>query len=113
VELSRRDKTLTLAGIVLALFLGALDQTIVAAALPKIVEDLQGVSRYAWVATAYLLASTVLVPIYGKLADMMSRKRIELFAVVTFLIGSVARSSRPRARLARWPSAIRASRERL
>lgn len=89
MELSRRDKTLTLAGIVMALFLGALDQTIVAAALPKIVEDLQGVSRYAWVATAYLLASTVLVPIYGKLADMMSRKRIELFAVVTFLIGSV------------------------
>jgi len=88
VELSRRDKTLTLAGIVMALFLGALDQTIVATALPSIVDDLGGVSRYAWVATAYVLASTVLVPVYGKVADMLSRRRIELFAVVTFLIGS-------------------------
>jgi EmrB/QacA subfamily drug resistance transporter len=88
VELSRRDKTLTLVGIVMALFLGALDQTIVATALPSIVEDLGGVSRYAWVATAYVLASTVLVPVYGKLADMLSRRRIELFAVATFLLGS-------------------------
>jgi MFS family permease len=89
VNLSPRDKTLTLIGILLAVFLGALDQTIVATALPKIVEDLQGVSRYAWVATAYLLASTVLVPIYGKLADMISRKRIVLFAIATFLLGSL------------------------
>ena len=89
MDLSPRDKTLTLIGILLAVFLGALDQTIVATALPKIVEDLQGVSRYAWVATAYLLASTVLVPIYGKLADMFSRKRIVLFAIATFLLGSL------------------------
>jgi len=88
LQLSRRDTTFTLVGIILALFLGALDQTIVATALPAIVDDLQGVSRYAWVATAYILASTVLVPIYGKLADVMSRKRIELFAVATFLLGS-------------------------
>ena len=59
---------LTLTGIMLALFLGALDQTIVSTALPRIVEDLNGLDRYAWVATAYLLASTVLVPIYGKLS---------------------------------------------
>ncbi|CAN5744387.1 MDR family MFS transporter [soil metagenome] len=89
MELSPRDRTLTLVGVILAMFLGALDQTIVATALPKIVEDLGGVSRYAWVATAYLLASTVLVPVYGKLADMYSRKRLELFAVSTFLLGSV------------------------
>lgn len=88
MQLSRRDTTFTLVGIVLALFLGALDQTIVATALPAIVEDLQGVSRYAWVATAYILASTVLVPIYGKLADVLSRRSIELFAVSTFLLGS-------------------------
>ena len=85
---SKRDKMLTLTGILLALFLGALDQTIVATALPRIVTDLNGLSRYAWVATAYLLASTVLVPIYGKLADVASRKVIELVAVITFLIGS-------------------------
>lgn len=86
---TRRDTTYTLIGILMALFLGALDQTIVATALPEIASDLQGLSRYAWVATAYLLASTVLVPIYGKLADMYSRKNIELFSVSVFLIGSI------------------------
>jgi EmrB/QacA subfamily drug resistance transporter len=86
--LSPRDRTLTFIGILLALFLGALDQTIVSTALPRIAEDLDGLSRYAWVATAYLLASTVLVPIYGKLADMISRKTIELWAVGLFLFGS-------------------------
>ena len=88
MNLSNRDKMLTLTGLMLALFLGALDQTIVSTALPRIVEDLNGLDRYAWVATAYLLASTVLVPIYGKLADMYSRKTIELFAVGLFLSGS-------------------------
>lgn len=88
MTLSDRDRTFTFIGILLALFLGALDQTIVATALPKIVEDLNGLSRYAWVATAYLLASTVLVPIYGKLADMVSRKTIELWAIGLFLSGS-------------------------
>ena len=88
MDLSPRDKTLTLIGIMLAMFLGALDQTIVSTALPKIVEDLQGLERYAWVATTYLLASTILVPIYGKLADITSKKRIEIWAVSLFLIGS-------------------------
>lgn len=88
MTLSARDKTLTLIGLMLALFLGALDQTIVSTALPRIVEDLQGLDRYAWVATSYLLASTVLVPVYGKLADMYSRKAIELVAVGVFLLGS-------------------------
>ena len=88
MTLSRRDTTLTLTGIVLAVFLGALDQTIVSTALPRIVEDLGGVTRYAWVATAYLLASTVLVPIYGKLADLISRRTLVLFSIGTFLAGS-------------------------
>ena len=88
MAVSSRDKSLILVGILLALFLGALDQTIVATALPRIVEDLDGLKRYAWVATAYLLASTALVPIYGKLADTVSRKSIEIFSVVTFLLGS-------------------------
>ena len=88
MNLSTRDRNFTLIGILLALFLGALDQTIVSTALPKIVEDLQGLQRYDWVATSYLLASTVLVPIYGKLADMYSRKTIELWAIGVFLLGS-------------------------
>jgi EmrB/QacA subfamily drug resistance transporter len=88
MTLSTRDRTLTLIGVLLALFLGALDQTIVATALPSIVEELNGLSRYAWVATAYLLASTVLVPIYGKLADIASRKAIEGWSIGLFLVGS-------------------------
>lgn len=88
MTLSVRDRNFTLVGVLLALFLGAIDQTIVATALPSIVDDLGGLSRYAWVITAYLVASTVLVPIYGKLADTYSRKRIELWAVSVFLAGS-------------------------
>jgi EmrB/QacA subfamily drug resistance transporter len=88
MTLSPRDRTLTVVGILLAMFLGAIDQTIVATALPSIVEDLGGLDRYAWVFTAFLIASTVLVPIYGKLADMYSRKTIELWAVGVFLGGS-------------------------
>lgn len=86
--MSRRDRNFTFAGIMLALFLGAIDQTIVSTALPRIVEDLGGLERYAWVFTAYLVASTVLVPVYGKLADMRSRKRITLAAIAVFLTGS-------------------------
>ena len=80
---------LTFAGVLLAMFLGALDQTIVSTALPRIVADLNGLERFTWVATAYLVASTALVPIYGKLADMYSRRKIEVTAVVIFLIGSM------------------------
>lgn len=87
-ELTKRDRTYTLIGILLALFLGAIEQTSGATALPRIVEDLDGLSRYAWVITAYLVASTVLVPVYGKLADMHSRKAIELAAIGVFLLGS-------------------------
>lgn len=72
-----------------ALFLAALDQTIVATALPRMVEDLSGVDRYAWVATAYLLASTALALVYGKLADTYPRKHVTLGAVLLFLTGSM------------------------
>lgn len=88
MTLSHRDRMYTFAGIMLALFLGAIDQTIVSTALPRIVEDLGGLERYAWVFTSYLVASTVLVPVYGKLADMYSRKAITLTAVLLFLTGS-------------------------
>src|SRR5690606_21653754 len=85
---SPRDRAYTLFGILIALFLGALDQTIVSTALPQIVADLEGLHRYDWVATSYLLASTVLVPIYGRLADTHDRKTIELWSVGIFLAGS-------------------------
>lgn len=87
---TKQERVFSLVGVLIAMFLGAIDQTIVSTALPKIVEDLQGLERYAWVATSYLLASTVLVPIYGRLADIYSRRSIELAAVTLFLVGSFA-----------------------
>ncbi len=75
-------------GLMVALFLAALDQTIVATALPRIVSDLGGITQYSWVFTAYMLASTVTVPLYGKLGDVYGRKPLFLFAIVVFLIGS-------------------------
>jgi len=84
-----RNRAYTVIGIALALFLGALDQTIVSTALPRIVADLGGLDRYTWVSTVYLLVSTLLVPLVGKLSDIVSRKALELWAVGVFLAGSV------------------------
>jgi EmrB/QacA subfamily drug resistance transporter len=64
------------------------DQTIVSTAMPRVIADLQGFNQYTWVSTAYLLTSTVMVPIYGKLSDLFGRKPIFLFGVVVFLLGS-------------------------
>jgi len=89
VPVSDRDRMVIYLAVLMALFLAALDQTIVATALPRMVEDLQGVDRYAWVATAYLLASTALAMVYGKLADTYPRKHVTLGAVGLFLAGSV------------------------
>ncbi|HWG15605.1 MAG TPA: MFS transporter [Streptosporangiaceae bacterium] len=75
--------------LMLAVFLAALDQTIVATALPTIVGDLHGVSQLTWVTTAYLLTSTIGLPIYGKLGDLFGRKGLFIFAIVIFLVGSV------------------------
>src|SRR5881396_528685 len=76
-------------GLMVALFLAALDQTIVATALPKVVSDLGGISQYSWVFTAYMLTSTVTVPLYGKLGDVYGRKNLFLLAIVLFLLGSM------------------------
>src|ERR1700759_2200230 len=73
----------------LVLLLAALDQTIVSTALPTIVGDLGGVSHLSWGVTAYLLASTVVGPLYGKLGDLYGRKRVLQTAIVIFLVGSV------------------------
>ena len=88
-DLSKRAKQGIILAIMMALFLGALDQTIVGTALPKIITDLSGANLYTWVVTIYLLASTVTVPIYGKLSDMYGRKPLLLIGVGLFLIGSV------------------------
>ena len=88
-DLSKRAKQGIILAIMMALFLGALDQTIVGTALPKIITDLSGANLYTWVVTIYLLASTVTVPIYGKLSDLYGRKPLLLIGVGLFLIGSV------------------------
>jgi len=72
----------------LALFLVALDQTVVGTALPKIVAELNGFEHYAWVTTAYLLASTSMIPVTGKLGDIYGRKWFIVGGIAVFLIGS-------------------------
>ena len=85
----QRQLRLTFLGLLMAVLLAALDQTVVATALPSIVGDLDGLDRISWVVTAYVLAATVGLPVYGKLGDLYGRKRIFLVAVVVFLLGSV------------------------
>ncbi|GAA6754574.1 MDR family MFS transporter [Thermus thalpophilus] len=78
----------TMVGILLGMFLAALDQTIVSTAMPRIVGELKGAEYYAWVTTSYLLTSTVSAPIFGRLTELFSRKAILLWAVGLFLLGS-------------------------
>ncbi len=80
---------LTLAGLLLTLLLAALDQTIVATALPRITADLGGFAQYAWVTTAYLVTSTVMVPIAGKLSDQLGRKPLLVISALGFLLSSL------------------------
>jgi len=82
-------------GILLAMFLGALDQTIVATALPTIGRDLADVENLSWVVSAYLLTSTAVTPLYGKLSDIHGRRAMLLVAITIFLIGSVAAALAP------------------
>lgn len=87
-ELSPRRVRLVFIGLMLALLLAALEQMIVATALPKIVGELQGLDRMPWAITAYLLTSTIGLPIYGKLGDLFGRKGVFQFAIVVFVVGS-------------------------
>jgi EmrB/QacA subfamily drug resistance transporter len=87
--LSQRRIFLIIGALMLGMLLAALDQTIVSTALPTIVGDLQGGSHIAWVITAYLLATTVSTPLWGKLGDQYGRKIFFQAAIVIFLIGSV------------------------
>jgi len=85
----RNPKFLTMLGVCMAMLLSALDQTIVSTALPTIAKDLGGLSHLSWVFTAYMLASTVTVPLYGKLSDIYGRKWFLLGSIVIFLVGSM------------------------
>ncbi|MFH1764292.1 MAG: MDR family MFS transporter [Gemmatimonadota bacterium] len=83
-----RPRKLVTAALALAMFLAALEATAVGTAMPTVVAELGGVSRYSWVFSVYLLASTTTVPMYGKLADLFGRLRIFTIAVILFLVGS-------------------------
>jgi EmrB/QacA subfamily drug resistance transporter len=86
--LDRRTKFEILAAVLLALFLGALDQTVVGTALPQIITDLGGNDLYTWAVTIYLLTSTITVPFYGKLSDLFGRKPLLMIGITLFLTGS-------------------------
>ncbi|MDB5238615.1 MAG: putative drug transport protein [Candidatus Kaiserbacteria bacterium] len=77
-----------LGAVMLGMFLAALDQTIVATAMPRIVEEFNGLSQLSWVFTAYMLASTITVPIYGKLSDIFGRRGLYILGIGIFLVGS-------------------------
>ena len=89
VQLPKRQIVLTMIGVLLAMFLASLDQTVVATAMPRIIADLGGFDRFTWVTTAYLVASTTAVPIVGRLTDIHGRKIFYVAGIIVFLIGSV------------------------
>ncbi len=86
--LAHREVMIVLPGLLLAILLAMLDNLIVSTALPRIVGDLGGVAHLSWVVTAYILASTITTPFYGKLGDMYGRKTFFIAAIIIFLIGS-------------------------
>ncbi len=87
--LTHRQIMGVLSGLLVGMFLAALDQTIVSTAMRTIADELRGQTAQAWVTTAYLVTSTVTTPLYGKLSDQYGRKPFYLFAIVVFVIGSV------------------------
>jgi EmrB/QacA subfamily drug resistance transporter len=86
----RTNRPLTVVALMLALFMAAMEATVVSTAMPTVARELGGIHLYAWVFTAYMLSSTVSVPIYGKLADLGGRKPIMLIGIALFLCGSMA-----------------------
>ena len=88
-EITDQQRRISLIAILVVFMLGALDMTILSTATPTIVAELNGIELYAWVTTAYMLTSTVLVPIFGKLGDMYGRKQVLVWGIAIFLFGSV------------------------
>ena len=87
--LTRRQIFITMVGVMLAMFLSSLDQTVVSTAMPRIIADLGGFDRYTWVTTSYLVASTSVLPIVGRLTDIYGRKWFFVTAIGIFLVGSI------------------------
>jgi EmrB/QacA subfamily drug resistance transporter len=89
-SLPRKQVIITFAGVMLAMFLGSLDQTVVGTAMPRIISELGGFSKYTWVTTAYIITSAVAVPITGKLTDIYGRKYFYIGGIVIFVLASIA-----------------------
>src|SRR5499433_2077538 len=87
--LTHRQILTILSGLMMAMFLAALDQTIVSTAIRTISDDLHGFSLQAWATTAFLITSTISTPLYGKLSDIYGRKPFILFAIIIFIVGSM------------------------
>lgn len=87
-DLTHRELLVIMSGLMMAMFLAALDQTIVASAIRVVADDLQGLSMQAWATTAYLITATVSTPLYGKLSDLYGRKPLLMIAMGVFLVGS-------------------------
>ena len=88
-SLPKRQVVITMAGVMLAMFLSSLDQTVVATAMPRIISDLSGFTQYTWVTTAYIIASAVAIPITGKLSDMYGRKFFYIAGLIIFTLASL------------------------
>jgi EmrB/QacA subfamily drug resistance transporter len=87
--LTHKQIVTILIGLMMGMFLAALDQTIVATAIRTIADDLKGLDQQAWATTAYLITSTIVTPLYGKLGDIYGRKKLFIFAISIFVVGSV------------------------
>lgn len=90
IALAQTHRPATVVALMLALFIAAMEMTVVSTAMPTVVGDLGGIGVYSWVFTVYMLTATLTVPVYGKLADLYGRKPILLSGVVLFLVGSAA-----------------------
>ncbi|OGN98992.1 MAG: MFS transporter [Chloroflexi bacterium RBG_13_51_18] len=88
-SLPRKQVLITFGGVMLAMFLGALDQTVVGTAMPRIISDLGGFSQYTWVTSVYIISSAVVVPITGKLTDIYGRKIFYIGGLIIFMLASI------------------------
>ena len=86
--MSRKRIMVVTVGVMLSLFMASMESTVIATAMPTIIGQLGGLEHYSWVFSAFMLASTATVPLYGKLSDLFGRRRLYLFAMGLFLLGS-------------------------
>lgn len=87
--MSQKNIILLFIGLMVTMLLASLNQTVLSTALPTIVGELNGVDQMTWVITAYILAMTIVMPVYGRISDLLGRKPVILFAITVFIAGSV------------------------